>query len=814
MMKLTKIDIIHFGKLNNVSFNLKDSLTVFQGANEAGKSTTVAFIKQVMFGFYLRNNKTAPYFEDYNPLARVSPMGGSLTFEDGTDEYILKRLYVKGDSKKGVLTVSLNGQQVPEEVFFEKIQNIGPKFYVDSFIFNQDTLREITSLSQEQLMERIYFLGAAESSKLLDLRDDFDKQASELFKKTGRNPEINKLLKEIDKQTDKVSAASQEFEQYHQLDQQRQNLEVQKQAVKNSLAQVEEQVQKMNTLKQQITNYRDYQNLKKQLRQIAFSQVDFDKAQTLELELKNLNVSLQKLIQQFDQITVTLGDQDLSLQDIVNQKAQVLQWEAELKQISQKTTALQNELDQLQAYQPEAFKLLVMSETQLQELKDDYQKAKKQAREQATNKMQNLNVIGIILIILGLLLSWLVNPISILLSAIGAGMLGLNWYNLHKQNDEVQAFKEKYQLSLDNFDYNEAINQMIHIQSKQQELANNQSSQNSLESNLQEVAQKLLNAGYSVDSVSQIVPILGQVQNKIDNFNQAKQHLQDIKLQQNQLKDEINTDQVKLNKIYVKNKVANLEEFRELYNRVKEQEKLQIHVATLQNSLKDDLEQLKQLAPNEANFMQKQKQVNNELANKQADLNNLQEQIARLKAEMAQLADSSLVFDEKQALANLKSQLRERSIQYLANLTAARWIAVSLDLASNGRFPKMIKSAKEYFKLLTGGRYLDLEVDEKIKVITKTKRKYDIQYLSRGTSEQLYFALKLAFVEQVADKISLPILIDDAFVNFDNQRTKYIVQLLKGLSSKVQVIIFTQREELAESLGNEALRLTEKGEAK
>lgn len=74
-MKLKKIKIINFGQFSNLSFDLpSDELNVFFGKNEAGKSTTVAFIKQIMFGFYLRSN-SSQFFEDYKPLANVSPMG-------------------------------------------------------------------------------------------------------------------------------------------------------------------------------------------------------------------------------------------------------------------------------------------------------------------------------------------------------------------------------------------------------------------------------------------------------------------------------------------------------------------------------------------------------------------------------------------------------------------------------------------------------------------------------------------------------------------------------------------------------------------
>lgn len=91
-MRLKQIKIVNFGQFSNKKFDLPgDQINVFFGANEAGKSTTVAFIKQIIFGFHLRSN-ASPFFEDYTPLAHVSPMGGSLIFENGDSEYELERL--------------------------------------------------------------------------------------------------------------------------------------------------------------------------------------------------------------------------------------------------------------------------------------------------------------------------------------------------------------------------------------------------------------------------------------------------------------------------------------------------------------------------------------------------------------------------------------------------------------------------------------------------------------------------------------------------------------------------------------------------
>lgn len=807
-MKLTKIEIVHFGKLSNVSFDLKNNLDVFQGANEAGKSTVVAFIKQVIFGFYLKNTKTAPFFEDYSPLARVSPVGGSLTFEDGEDKYILTRLYVKGDPKKGVLAVTLNGESISGEVFFKKIQNISPQFYTDSFIFNQDTLRTVTGLSQAELMERIYFLGAAESNKLIDVRDDFEKQAGDLFKKTGRKPEINALLTKIKAQNEKVSATSQEFAQYRSLELELNKLTEQKNNAQAELKQVEKQVQQLNDLKRQLLNYNEYQKLKSQVKPVSFSQKDFDKAQSLEIEIKSLNTSLQKLEDQAKKISQGLSDPSNNLQDLVDQKAQILQWESELKQTKQKIESLKNELDQLQTYQPNAFKLLKMSDKQRQELKTDYQNVQEQVKKHSSNQGTYVKIIGIALIVIGLILCFIVNPICVLLSAIGAFLIWRSAHNSNSETNQAEVFEKKYQINPNDFDYNTTINQMLQLQSKEQTLDNDQKNGLELKSNLQGFIEQLKAVGYSLSNFEEIIPTLNQIQNKINEASQNQRHLQDLSLQEKDIRNEINTCQNELNQIYAKSKITSLAEFKKVSLQAHEQEKLNLHLQALQKSMKDDLSQLEKIAPDESDFTKKLNQANSELTHLQENFNNLQEQVAQVKAEMSQLADSTAIFDEKQTLSNLKSQLREKSIQYLADLTAAKWIAISLDLASNGRFPKMLKSAKEYFKLLTGGRYVDLEIGKKIKVVSNKGKKYDVQYLSRGTSEQLYFALKLAFVEQISDKIDLPILIDDAFVNFDNQRTGYIVQLLEKLSQKSQVLIFTQKLELAKLLKLEPLKLT------
>ncbi|GAY72812.1 ATP-binding protein [Lentilactobacillus kosonis] len=71
---------------------------------------------------------------------------------------------------------------------------------------------------------------------------------------------------------------------------------------------------------------------------------------------------------------------------------------------------------------------------------------------------------------------------------------------------------------------------------------------------------------------------------------------------------------------------------------------------------------------------------------------------------------------------------------------------------------------------------------------------FDINELSRGTLEQLYLALVLSMAVNFADTYAMPIIIDDGFVNFDQQRRQNAYQLLTKVAERTQVIYLTANQ--------------------
>lgn len=97
--------------------------------------------------------------------------------------------------------------------------------------------------------------------------------------------------------------------------------------------------------------------------------------------------------------------------------------------------------------------------------------------------------------------------------------------------------------------------------------------------------------------------------------------------------------------------------------------------------------------------------------------------------------------------------------------------------------------------------------------------------VSQATSEQIYVALRLALATTLYEKYQFPIIIDDSFVNFDQKRTKKVIELLRELKGH-QILFFTchdhllthfQRDEvvfLSEQTSSSNKKLIRKGSSK
>ncbi len=106
------------------------------------------------------------------------------------------------------------------------------------------------------------------------------------------------------------------------------------------------------------------------------------------------------------------------------------------------------------------------------------------------------------------------------------------------------------------------------------------------------------------------------------------------------------------------------------------------------------------------------------------------------------------------------------------------------------------RASQIIFKL-TGGRYTQVTLDEQMEVrINTPAHLLTLSQVSFGTMNQIYFALRIAAGELLSYGEPLPLILDEAFAMYDDERLKAALRWLD--ESGRQVILFTcQRREKA-----------------
>ena len=139
---------------------------------------------------------------------------------------------------------------------------------------------------------------------------------------------------------------------------------------------------------------------------------------------------------------------------------------------------------------------------------------------------------------------------------------------------------------------------------------------------------------------------------------------------------------------------------------------------------------------------------------------------------------------------------------YLKLQTAARLLQWSIEKFRETRQGPMLSKASALFNGLTLGSFSRLLVDTegatpRLFGIRPDGRQVGVAGMSEGSRDQLYLALRLAALElQVEQGFSMPLIADDLFVNFDDQRTAAGLKVLGHLSRSMQVVFLTHHDHL------------------
>ena len=130
----------------------------------------------------------------------------------------------------------------------------------------------------------------------------------------------------------------------------------------------------------------------------------------------------------------------------------------------------------------------------------------------------------------------------------------------------------------------------------------------------------------------------------------------------------------------------------------------------------------------------------------------------------------------------------------------ARFLAIATELVQKGKMDplsELQKTFNENIKLLTNNGYARATFSQGgvIKFFkADSLLRVSMDSMSPATRDSMYFALKFALIESMLNHISLPIVLDDPFVMFDDERLAAAVTIIKRLSQRTQVVLLTSRQ--------------------
>ncbi|TWT24280.1 AAA family ATPase [Planomicrobium sp. CPCC 101110] len=190
-MKIEKLIIYGFGKHENRTIDVDPQASLFYGVNEAGKTTIQQFIIQTLFGYPMRNQTKTRY----EPKAG-GKYGGQIHLVDKKyGRVIVER--VKGKAAGDVAVFFENGAKGGEAELKMILRNFDRAAFESVFSFSIHELQGLERMTEEELSRTLLASGTTGIDAIAKMESRLEKDMGLLFKKAGRNPEMNLLIEEL-----------------------------------------------------------------------------------------------------------------------------------------------------------------------------------------------------------------------------------------------------------------------------------------------------------------------------------------------------------------------------------------------------------------------------------------------------------------------------------------------------------------------------------------------------------------------------------------------------------------------------------------
>lgn len=767
-MKIKSVNIAAFGGLKNKVIDFKDGFNVIYGDNENGKTTVMSFIKMMFYGSGRGSAQIAK-----NPRKKYTPwdgsaMAGSVDFELNGKNYRLEREFRSSDSTDKVALCDLDlgtRETVPPDIG-AKLLGVGAAAFERSVFIGQAGFPEKDAAAEGEINSKLSNIVTTgdESVSFNTVSERLQKAKTALMSKSGRAGEYDKNIKRIEELNKKAEASEKLRADYADFTER----------AREYKADIARDVRKAAELKAKIDSEQDIRNAEK-LREMLKTKEELDKLnEDLRLEgggfaddafVKMLGLSLNMTEAAEKSLNDKTAEADRlreSLESAANPDGETAKERAD--EVLKEKNELESKSEFLKAE-------ISKKEDEIGSLT---------ARESEILKSRKgvkipLIAVGAVFFVVSAVLFAVLNTAAFAAASAAAGVIfiALGFILRPADKEKIEKFySDLNRLKAENEDLKrerEELFQKITLLSARLEAINT-----------------AVSAGVSV-------------------LEKQRTLLSECEEQAKALKIDFDTKRDSLFKLFGRyKKTTSVEQIKS------ELDPLSINAAR-QKEIKQRLNYLVRDVGN-ISYDEAKKRLENlpEEQCGETDFEVLKREYDGITALISQKKEK-LAAAESSAISRLEAAENpdglKREIDELKQKTAnqAKFVKaadIALEVLKDsfaelrrGYGSALEQKAGEIFKGLTGGKYAGMQISKSFDISVEKSGVFggkETAYLSAGTYDQAYLSLRLALSSLMFENSeSLPVLLDDALSQYDDNRAETALKYFKECSENGQIIMFT-----------------------
>lgn len=187
-----------------------------------------------------------------------------------------------------------------------------------------------------------------------------------------------------------------------------------------------------------------------------------------------------------------------------------------------------------------------------------------------------------------------------------------------------------------------------------------------------------------------------------------------------------------------------------------------------------------------------EEEIEQEIKNKSNSLIDIEKEIADLENSIkTSFLGKRTINAIEEDLENLVTNINALEKRLLAINMAIENLEIAGRELRESFGPTLNNKILEIFKEITGEKYSEVKLGENYEMTVRDNFNiFSGKYLSNGANDQLYLALRVAFIDLIFKNSEVVVILDDAFIQYDDIRREKAINMIKNRKF-AQTIIFT-----------------------